>query len=37
VRLLVVAGRSEFYKSLTEDEFAGLFTKLLEKKGRTDT
>ncbi len=35
-RLLVVAGRSEFYKSLTEDEFNGLFTTLFEKNGRTD-
>ena len=37
VRLLVVAGRSEFYKSLTEDEFTCLFNKLLKNKGRTDT
>jgi len=35
--LLVVAGRSEFYKSLTEDEFTSLFEKILALKGRTDT
>jgi hypothetical protein len=33
---IVVAGRSEFYKSLTEDEFAGLFDKILDTKGRSD-
>ncbi|GFE57817.1 cytochrome c biogenesis protein ResB [Geobacter sp. AOG1] len=35
--LLVVAGRSEFYKSLTEDEFTAMFNKLLDNDGRTDT
>ncbi|RII25034.1 MAG: cytochrome C biogenesis protein ResB [Geobacter sp.] len=35
--LLVVAGRSEFYKSLTEDEFTAMFNKLLDTDGRTDT
>ncbi len=29
-RCLVVAGRSEYYKSLAEDEFAKLFRKILE-------
>lgn len=31
VRCLVVAGRSEYYKSLAEDEFAKLFNDILEK------
>jgi hypothetical protein len=35
--LLVVAGRSEFYKSLTEDEYINLFEKLLENNRRTVT
>jgi hypothetical protein len=35
--LLVVAGRSEFYKSLTEDEFNSLFDKLFGKNRRNDT
>ena len=29
VTMLIVAGRSEFYKSLTEDEFMALFEKIL--------
>jgi len=36
-RHLVVAGRSEFYKSLAEDEFTILFTKLSAKSGRANT
>jgi hypothetical protein len=35
--LLVVAGRSELYKTLAKDEFTSLFDKLLEKNGRIDT
>ena len=31
VRCLVVAGRSEYYKSLAEDEFVKLFSDILEK------
>jgi hypothetical protein len=31
VRCLVVAGRSEYYKSLAEDEFVKLFSEILEK------
>ena len=31
-QILVVAGRSEFYKSLTEDEYISLFNKLLDRK-----
>jgi ResB-like family len=34
---LQVAGRSEFYKSLAEDDFMALFSKLTGKSGRTDT
>ena len=34
--LLVVAGRAEFYKSLTIDEFASLFDKLFGMNRRTD-
>jgi hypothetical protein len=34
--LVVVAGRAEFYKSLTIDEFASLFDKLFGMNRRTD-
>jgi hypothetical protein len=37
VPLLIVAGRSDFYKSLTTDEFTCLFNQLLENNGRIDT
>jgi hypothetical protein len=36
-RHLVVAGRSEFYKSLAEDEFTILFTKLSANRGRANS
>ena len=35
--LLSVAGRSEFYKSLTEDEFTALFAKMLDTGRRENT
>jgi len=34
VRCLVVAGRSEYYKSLAEDEFSALFSKIAEGRNR---
>jgi len=34
---LLVAGKSEFYKSLAEDEFTALFNDALETTGRTDS
>ena len=37
VNILVVAGRSEFYKSLTEDEFIALFEKILNMGRRQNT
>ncbi len=37
VRCLVVAGRSEYYKSLAEDEFTTLFGKISEGRSTTDT